>query len=522
VISYTFPDTGTYSIRLAINSGQECSHSTTALVRVYPGFNPDFSFAGVCFSKPTRFTNLTTTVYGVVNFWSWEFGEFGPVSNAANPQYTYQTVGNKLVRLVTGNSVGCLDTIEQAIGIADKPPIQLAFRDTLVCVNDEVQLKAAGSGSFRWSPARNIVNITTPNPTVKTTVTTVYYVDLDDEGCLNRDSVRVRVTNKVNLQVMNDTTICQGDPITLKVQSDGFNYNWVPSSQVQDPRQKNPTVITRSNTVYQVTASIGSCQAVAAVSVRTVPYPSVNAGKDTMICFNTTANLRADIIGNSVKWLPDASLSNPGSLNPVARPAATTAYICYAIDNKGCPKPGTDTVIVRVLPEVVAFAGRDTAVVIGQTLQLNASGGVKYEWSPSLGLSSTEVSNPVAVYQQPNAGIRYKLAVYNEAGCVDSAYLRVKVFKTMPSVFVPNAFTPNGDGVNDILRPVSAGLKKIDYFHVYNRWGQLVFSGSETSQGWDGSVGGKPQAPGSFVWMVKATDYTGAAYVQKGTVTLIR
>jgi gliding motility-associated-like protein len=523
VVTYTFADTGTYFIRLAINSGQECSDSTNAIVRVYPGFVPDFQFAGVCFNKPTRFTNLTTSVYGQVNSWSWDFGEFGFAgSSSADPQYTFKSVGNKLVKLITGNSVGCLDTIEHLVTIAEKPPLTLTFRDTLICLNDNVQLKASGKGVFQWSPARNIVNLTTSSPTVRPTATTMYYVDLDDDGCLNRDSVRVRVTTRVNLQVMNDTTICQGDPVQLRVQSDGFTYSWTPVSQVQDARQKTPVAVTQANTVYQVTAFIGSCEARASIRVNTVPYPLVNAGMDTMICFSTPANLRAVINGNSVKWLPETGLTNATALNTIARPAATTAYVCYATDNKGCPKPGTDTVIVTVLPDIHAFAGRDTSVVTGQSLQLNGSGGVRYEWSPATGLSAVRIANPVALYQQPEGGIRYRLLVYNEAGCVDSAFMRVKVFKTQPAVFVPNAFTPNGDGINDMLRPLAAGLKSIEYFNIYNRWGQLVFSGSATSQGWDGSMGGKLQASGSYVWMVKATDYTGGAYVQKGTVTLLR
>ena len=92
----------------------------------------------------------------------------------------------------------------------------------------------------------------------------------------------------------------------------------------------------------------------------------------------------------------------------------------------------------------------------------------------------------------------------------------------MPGVFVPSGFTPNNDGRNDVLRPVAVGIKAIEYFNIYNRWGQLLFSTKINGRGWDGKIKGQLQPTGTFVWMVKATDYTGAAYFQKGVTTLIR
>ena len=100
--------------------------------------------------------------------------------------------------------------------------------------------------------------------------------------------------------------------------------------------------------------------------------------------------------------------------------------------------------------------------------------------------------------------------------------MTVKVFATTPIVFVPTAFTPNNDGKNDILKPIPAGIARIEYFMVYNRWGQQVFQSSAASQGWDGRINGKLQGTNTYVWLVKAVDYTGATYFQKGTVTLIQ
>ena len=234
--------------------------------------------------------------------------------------------------------------------------------------------------------------------------------------------------------------------------------------------------------------------------------------------------MQASTNGSSWQWAPASSLSNAVLLNPVAHPANTTQYIFTAYNSltSGCPKPGTDTILVTVLPKIFASAGEDTMVVIGQPVQLNASGGDSYSWSPAIALSSANIANPMAIFNEPSDGIRYKVNVYNSVGCYDSAFIVIKIFATLPVVFVPTAFTPNNDGKNDVLRPIVAGMKRFDYFNVYNRWGQLVFSTSTDDRGWDGTINGEPQASNAYVWIVKAVDFTGASYFQKGTVTLIR
>jgi gliding motility-associated-like protein len=175
-----------------------------------------------------------------------------------------------------------------------------------------------------------------------------------------------------------------------------------------------------------------------------------------------------------------------------------------------------------VLPKINPSAGKDTAVVIGQRLQFNASGGTRYVWAPSIALSRSDIQNPIGVYDGSFDSIRYKVIVTNQAGCFDSAYVTVRIFKTNPKVFVPTAFTPNGDGLNDYVRPITAGISRFEYFRIYNRWGQLVYSSTDTERGWDGRIGGKEQATGTFVWLVKAVDFTGKVFFDKGTITLIR
>ena len=524
-VSYTFPDTGIYRVKLVINKDLECSDSMVTEARVYPGLKTDFDTKGICFTKPTTFTNKTTNVYGEISSWAWDFGENNSADDIAsekNPSYQYPSMGSKNISLMVTTTKGCMDTLEKRVTILDKPPVNLAFKDTLICVNDEVALIAGSTGNFTWTPDENMSNNNSASPVVSPRTTTTYFVDLDDNGCLNRDSVKVRVTDRVFLQAMNDTTICQGDTIQLTLSSDAFAYAWNNPEQLSNPAIANPYAVTDAKTVYEVTARIGGCSAKDQVIVTTIPYPIADAGRDTVICYEGVAQLTGAANGTSVVWSPTPGLSDANALDPIVRPSKTTAYVLSAFDTKGCPKPGSDTVVVTVLPPIRPFAGRDTAIIVGQPLPFNASGGVGYEWSPSIGLSATNIADPVGLYLSPSEGIRYQLMVFNEANCADSAYVTVKVFATGPTVFVPNAFTPNGDGKNDRIKPIAVGMQRIEYFQVYNRWGQLVFQTYKNEQGWDGSIGGQMQRSDSFIWMVKAIDYNGKAYFKKGTLTLIR
>ena len=521
---YTNP--GTYQVKLVVNPGEPCSDSALTTAKVYPGFFPGFTSAGVCLSKPVSFKDTSHAVYGVINSWSWDFGDPGSatnLSNLQNPSYIYNSTGVKNVQFIVSSSVGCVDTIYKDITIYDKPPIKLAFKDTLICRGDQpLQLHASGSGVFSWTPLTNIVDANTADPSVTPITTTSYFVQLDDQGCINKDTVQVRVVDFVTLKANKDSVICAGDEVQLGATTDGLKFNWTPSNLVNDPSLLNAITAPTSTTTYQITATIGHCSATDDMTITTIPYPGSNAGADTVICYYTTAQLHGSIKGSTFSWAPANTLSSPYILNPVASPKFTTSYILTVYDTLGCPKPGRDTVLVTMLPKVNAYAGKDTAVVIGQPLQLNATGGIAYEWKPATALNQANIPNPVAVYDGSGDSIRYKVMVTDEAGCVDSAYITVKVFKTSPQVFVPTAFTPNGDGLNDVFRPIAVGLTKIEYFSVYNRWGQLVFTTTQNGKGWDGKIGGEVQPSGTFVWMVKGVDYTGKPVFEKGTVTLIR
>ena len=524
---YTYPDTGIYTVKVVANRNQPCSDSTTAQVRVYPGFFPDFSSTGICMNMPVQFNDLTSATYGSVNFWRYDFGVLsisGDTSRLRSPQYTYTAVGSYTAEFIVGSSKGCRDTIYKTVTIIDKPPILMAFRDTLICNVDTVQLNASGSGAISWTPNYNILNSTSVAPSVFPKTTTWYTVEFNDNGCRNKDSVRVRVISLVNLTASNDTSICASDPVQLFANTDGLQYAWSPDPSLNNPNILNPVATPAVTTTYQITSRIGGCTATENVVIAVVPKPTVNAGNDIAICYNSTTQLNAQTNGTSFTWSNASSLNNASLLNPIATPTNTTSYILTATDiTSGCPKPSYDTVTVTVLPKVNAFAGNDTVIIANLPLQLKATGGINYQWAPATGLNNPNIQGPIAMLDGNPEYVTYLVTVRDQAGCFDTASITIRVYKTGPEIFVPTGFSPNADGRNDVFRPIYVGMKTIDYFNVYNRWGKLIYSHNRNDgQGWDGTIKGIKQNTGTFIWVVRATDILGNVHFKKGTVFLIR
>ena len=141
-----------------------------------------------------------------------------------------------------------------------------------------------------------------------------------------------------------------------------------------------------------------------------------------------------------------------------------------------------------------------------------------YLWSPSTGLSSSTIPNPTTTLTIQQL---YTIRITNAAGCVTNDSIQVRVFNEY-TVFVPSGFSPDGDGVNDKLNPLLAGIKELKNFRVYNRWGQLLYQTSDKNAGWNGTYSGKLQISETYVWVVEAIDQDGKNILKTGKTTLIR
>ncbi len=524
--SFTYPDTGVYNVKLKASNGLGCEDSAKTQVKIFPGFKTDFSVNGSCITNPYNFTDLTTAKYGYVNSWQWSFGDNDNLTDTAkNPVYTYQDTGQKTITLIATSSKGCVDTATHILQVDNGPNLNLRFVDTLICSIDTLQLNSSTTTNgavFKWAPDYDISDTSNSTPLVYPKQSTTYGLTVSYKGCVTNDSVKVNVIDKVDLSMPLDTTICKTDSIPLSPSTNALYFSWSPPAGLSSNAIVSPVAAPLSNTTYALTASVGKCVAKGATTVRVVPYPAANAGADVAICYGKTTQLNAAIEGSSFSWSPVNSIVDPNSLSPVVGPATTTKYALQVYDTLGCPKPSYDSVLVTVIPKIIAFAGNDTTIVRSQPLQLTATGGTNYKWTPSSNLSNPFIANPVAVFDDGPDTVSYNVRVSTPEGCFGNDSIKIYIFNSQPGVFIPSAFTPNGDGLNDVFRPTIAGMKQFLYFRVYNRWGQLLFNTSALDKGWDGTYNGTKQESGTYVYAIEAIDYKNNPYSKKGTFVLIR
>ena len=342
-------------------------------------------------------------------------------------------------------------------------------------------------------------------------------------------AVNAVACEEATAQIAMPDTVCIGATRTYSVNdaTRPSTYTWKVDGATQTSTNNQLAVTWNTAGVFLITVqehSAGGCDGdVRSGTVVVKPPAAANAGPDATVCFGATVQLNGSG-GGSYQWLPSTYLSDAAIANPVASipVAGTFNYILHITNGSSCGVPKDDTVAITVLPQLKVFAGRDTSVVINQPVQLNAvevSGSfVSYSWSPPFGLNNSSIKNPVAVLDR---NITYIVTAQDVNGCKAVDDISIKVF-TRADIFVPTAFTPNGDGRNDLAVAVPVGIKEFKYFSIYNRYGQLVFTTKDYTKGWDGSVTAKEQGSFTFVWIAEGIDYSGNVISKKGTVTLIR
>jgi gliding motility-associated-like protein len=305
------------------------------------------------------------------------------------------------------------------------------------------------------------------------------------------------------------TAVASGGAAPLKYSIDGISFG---ASGIFTGLATGRYTITVKDT--------NACIATIPVYVDSLNTVTANAGGNITICQGGKQTLAAVSNGNSFLWTPSTGLSNPNILTPDASPATATNYTLTA--TTGICK-ATSSLKVFISPPAKLFVGNDTIIAINQPLSLqgidvNNTGFINYTWSPAYGLNNPFAKDPVAVLDRD---IMYTVVAQNVNGCIGTDDIKIKVYKG-PEIYVPNAFTPGSDNLNDVLKPIIVGMKALHYFRIFNSYGQLVFSTANAANGWDGNFKGSQQPMGTYVWMAEAVDYRGNTIQRKGSVTLIR
>jgi gliding motility-associated-like protein len=261
------------------------------------------------------------------------------------------------------------------------------------------------------------------------------------------------------------------------------------------------------------------CDSIRTLNLSVNPRPVAIAGTNAEICFGDEVHLSASG-GESYFWSPSTYLNNPNISDPLATPEHTISYSVSVKDINGCTSNPEQVTITVIKPQV--FAGKDTAVMANQPVQLFAgslgnTSFVRYNWSPAFGLNDPNAQNPIASI---DINTTYILTAYTANGCKATDAINIQIFKEL-KLTMPNAFTPNGDGKNDIFRPLGVGIKSLS-FRIYSRWGALLFSTTTLGQGWDGTYQGAPQNAGNYIWQINGVDFFGNPFSQNGSFVLIR
>lgn len=320
---------------------------------------------------------------------------------------------------------------------------------------------------------------------------------------------------------------CTGYTVQFVNQSSGgFNYIWDFGDGTPTSTDFEPTHTYADTGVYVVKLVVNdgsTCPDSITRFVKIFPVLSVDFDFDGIHCPKDTISF-SDL--STATYRPFASWSwsfgdgdSSTMQNPVHAYAKGGDYAVQLIATtiKGCVDTITKTVdIDRFEP----FAGNDTIIVLGYPYSLHASGGDFYHWSPSNYLSNPNVPDPAVNF--PDTGhYTFVVDVASEANCHGSDTINVWVVKD-GGILMPNAFTPNGDGVNDVVKPLLIGYTKLNYFRIFNRWGQLVFATENIDEGWDGRYNGQIGDLSTYYWIVSADNISGQEDIKKGDLTLLR
>ncbi|NVO03121.1 MAG: gliding motility-associated C-terminal domain-containing protein, partial [Bacteroidetes bacterium] len=493
---------GLNSSYTVIGTSNGCSDTTIAIVNVNSAI---VAFAGndttICSGS---IVNLLATG-GTGYVWSPATGL--SCTNCQNPIAT-PTVTTTYSVVVSSGS--CAPATANITITVDPAPVITMSSDTMICLGDSTTLSASGGLNYSWSPAIGLSCTNCPNPNASPTIATTYFVTVTNAtGCSSIDSVTVGIATSITANAGLDTAICSGNSVNL-LATGGIVYNWSPASGLSCTNCANPIANPVTTTIYTVTVSGGSCgSATDEVVVTVTPTPNVSIIGDTVICTGTSANLTASG-GTTYLWSDGNSTA---AIN--VSPTIPTTYTVTAT-NSGCSS--TASINVDINNPLFASAGADVNINIGETTQLQATGGVSYSWSPPTALSCVNCSNPVA---SPLTTTTYYLTSWNSSGCANYDTLTVFVDAECGEVFVPSAFSPNGDNENDVLFVRGNCISEME-FVVYDRWGEKVYQSSDKSNSWDGYYKGSPMNAQVFVYYLTATLYNGETVKKQGNISLIK
>jgi gliding motility-associated-like protein len=532
-----YKDGGNYIPSLVIKDDNGCGASVTlkksiAVDSINVSLNQVPS--NICTPKEISFNpdvyNQSFTGEPLVFHWDFGTGNKNDTANVETPSFNYADPGNYLVKLKIVSGAGCVKEAQanilalKGLGAKIDGPSDICEQATAQFTGSTL---VSGNPQWNWIFADGSTSTAQTPPLKKYNNAGSFTIKLivDNSGCTDTITqiLQVHPTPQLTTSV-SDATICEGSSINLTV--DGADtYSWGPTSGLENPVTGTVKASPVANTSYVVTGTTSfGCSNTTSINITVIHPFTIQSPGDLSVCKGKSVQLIING-GTSFQWINNTwGLSNTHIANPVAIPENTTTYTVVASGEQQCFSD-TANIKVTVLSTPLADAGQGIQLFAGSSGQLHANGSadiVKWEWSPSKYLDCSNCQSPNVT---PFETVNYTLTVSTADGCVATDTVSVKLLCGNSRIFIPNAFTPNHDGLNDVFRIKGQGVSRIDYIRIYDRWGELVFECSnmpldDKNAAWDGRYKGKPAPAGTYVYIVEMScgDQT---FTQRGPVTVI-
>jgi gliding motility-associated-like protein len=527
-VIYTTP--GIYPIVLIATNSEGCTDTAYGQANLL-GYAGGLTYTPLegCAPLTVQFTSTLTNVPSII--WDFRDGVTQPANGLSTTSHTYVTPGAYVPQLILSNGLGCLNS-SSGLDTIKVDDVLAGFITSPPCVKTPIQFQDTSFSFFSpvtswyWSFSNGQSTSTINNPINFYNAPgsyPVYLIATNAHGCSDTTEKNITIFPLPVITAGLDTIICPGDAAQLNALG-GVSYVWTPATNLScsNCQATLASPVTPTNFIVAGT-DINGCVNTDTVRVNMQYVTTSAVGNGGDICDDSTFQLLASG-AQHYEWRPSESLSANNIANPLASPHTTTIYTVTAWEGS-CP-PDSHTVKVVVYPLPTIYAGSDETIVAGTSVMLIASGLhiAGFTWSPAASLTCETCANPVA---SPKQTTNYIVLATSPFGCKSIDTVTVHVLCDKSQLFIPNSFSPNGDGQNEVFYPRGEGLKKITSFRVYNRWGSVVFERASIDlndplAGWDGTFKGQVQGPDVYVYVVDGICESGEAISWKGDVTLIR
>jgi gliding motility-associated-like protein len=448
---------------------------------------------------------------------SYRWSPSAAVSNSSTAQIWVRPLAATTYGLWVQDSLGCVDSTQHQVDLRSRSTTPLVG-DT-ICRGDSATLQlSSGSAPIWQGPALSCQTCDTPIAAPNDSAWyLVAYTNADN--CPVVDSVSIAVLDTRFFQASAVDSICMGDSVQLLVQGAPASVRWSPSTGLSAPNSDAPWATPTTNRWYQVRLQQGNCSVSDSVKINFLPTTNISA-LDVTYCIGDSAQLLATGNANRYQWQPRNNLSSPDSFATMVYALSTQQY--QVIGRGRC---NTDTAFATVSVQALPSLQVDSLLTaaLGQTITLEAnSNALDLLWSPSADLSC---SNCWQTEWTVDSGRTFYITAVDDLGClvVDSIRIIVQSACVADLVYVPNAFTPDGDGQNDVLYAQTGSVQTLLGFQIYNRWGELVFETRDFAQGWDGRYKGQALTPDFYGYVLQfECPQSGEILLKKGNITILR